>query len=61
MLELLMFAFLVFSAVSLYLGYMRLALAFICMTAFFLLCMKITKRVSQSRKSKRRMLLPLSM
>ncbi|XP_020696055.1 uncharacterized protein LOC110109361 [Dendrobium catenatum] len=60
-LELFMFAFLVFSAVSLYFGYMKLAFVFICMTAFILVCKKITKQIRQNRKSKRRMLLPLSM
>ncbi|PKA60765.1 hypothetical protein AXF42_Ash006399 [Apostasia shenzhenica] len=56
-----MFAFLVFSGVSLYFRYMRLALFFICLTAFFLLSMKIAKQIRKNRKSKRRMLLPLSM
>ncbi|XP_010941391.1 uncharacterized protein [Elaeis guineensis] len=59
--ELLMFSFLVFSGVALYFRYMRVAFSFICVTTLILVCMKITKQVRQNRKSKRRMLLPLSM
>ncbi|WOL18181.1 hypothetical protein Cni_G26974 [Canna indica] len=59
--ELLMFALLVFSGVALYFRHMKLAFLLICITAFMLVCMKITKQVRQNRKSKRRMLLPLSM
>ncbi|XP_020093008.1 uncharacterized protein LOC109713368 [Ananas comosus] len=60
-LELLMFALLVFSGVSLYFRYMRLAFLFICATTLIFVCTKITKQVRQDRKIKRRMLLPLSM
>ncbi|KAG2698204.1 hypothetical protein I3843_07G139100 [Carya illinoinensis] len=59
--ELVILAFLVFSAVSLYFRHMRLAFILVCMTMLFLLCMKITKQVRLARKKKRRMLLPLSM
>ncbi|XP_022772590.1 uncharacterized protein LOC111315260 [Durio zibethinus] len=59
--ELVILAFLVFSAVSLYLRHMQLAFILVCITMVLLLCMKITKQVRLARKKKRRMLLPLSM
>ncbi|KAL9395428.1 hypothetical protein Peur_009681 [Populus x canadensis] len=59
--ELVVIAFLVFSAVSLYFRHMRLAFILVCITMLLLLCMKITKQVRLARKKKRRMLLPLSM
>ncbi|KAK4746337.1 hypothetical protein SAY87_012649 [Trapa incisa] len=59
--ELVILAFLVFSAVSLYFGHMQLALILLCVTMLLLLCMRITKQVRLARKKKRRMLLPLSM
>ncbi|GMY28130.1 NADH-ubiquinone oxidoreductase chain [Fagus crenata] len=59
--ELVILAFLVFSAVSLYFRHMRLAFILVCFTMLLLLCMKITKQVRLARKKKRRMLLPLSM
>lgn len=59
--ELVILAFLVFSAVSLYFRHMRLAFILVCVTMLMLLCMKITKQVRLARKKKRRMLLPLSM
>ncbi|KAK2995118.1 hypothetical protein RJ640_020758 [Escallonia rubra] len=59
--ELVVLAFLVFSAVSLYFRHLRLAFTLICVTLLLLLCMKITKQVRLARKKKRRMLLPLSM
>ncbi|XP_015884109.1 uncharacterized protein LOC107419811 [Ziziphus jujuba] len=59
--ELVILAFLVFSAVSLYFRHMQLAFILICITMLLLLCMKITKQVRLARKKKRRMLLPLSM
>ncbi|OAY70962.1 uncharacterized protein LOC109727011 [Ananas comosus] len=59
--ELLMFAFFVFSGVALYFRYMRVAFFLVCVTAVILVCMKIAKKVRQNRRSKRRMLLPLSM
>ncbi|PKI51174.1 uncharacterized protein LOC116193584 [Punica granatum] len=59
--ELIILAFLVFSAVSLYFRRMQLALILICVTMLLLLCMRITKQVRLARKKKRRMLLPLSM
>ncbi|MBA0738322.1 hypothetical protein Gogos_011699 [Gossypium gossypioides] len=58
--ELVILAFLVFSAVSLYFGHMQLAFILVCITMLLLLCMKITKQVKLARKKKRRMLLPLS-
>ncbi|KAK0575552.1 hypothetical protein LWI29_002602 [Acer saccharum] len=59
--ELVILAFLVFSAVSLYFRHMQLAFILVCITMLMLLCMKITKQVRLARKKKRRMLLPLSM
>ncbi|CDP07316.1 unnamed protein product [Coffea canephora] len=59
--ELVILAFLVFSAVSLYFRQLRLAFILLCVTLLLLLCMKITKQVRQARRKKRRMLLPLSM
>ncbi|MBA0765310.1 hypothetical protein Gotri_014529 [Gossypium trilobum] len=58
--ELVILAFLVFSAVSLYFGHMQLAFILVCITMLLLLCMKITKQEKLARKKKRRMLLPLS-
>ncbi|XVE94454.1 hypothetical protein REPUB_Repub02eG0010000 [Reevesia pubescens] len=59
--ELVILAFLVFSAVSLYFRHMQLAFILVCITMLLLLCMKITKQLRLARKKKRRMLLPLSM
>ncbi|KAK6256955.1 hypothetical protein QUC31_000414 [Theobroma cacao] len=59
--ELIILAFLVFSAVSLYFRHMQLGFILVCITMLLLLCMKITKQVRLARKKKRRMLLPLSM
>ncbi|KAF7829501.1 NADH-ubiquinone oxidoreductase chain [Senna tora] len=59
--ELIILAFLVFSAVSLYFRHIQLAFILVCVTVLLLLCMKITKQVRLARKKKRRMLLPLSM
>ncbi|MQM07554.1 hypothetical protein Taro_040398 [Colocasia esculenta] len=59
--ELLIISFLVLSGVSIYLRYMRIAFLLICIASILLMCMKITKQVRKNRKSKRRMLLPLSM
>lgn len=59
--ELVILAFFVFSAVSLYFRHLRLAFILVCITLLLLLCMKITKQVRLARKKKRRMLLPLSM
>ncbi|PON60586.1 NADH-ubiquinone oxidoreductase chain [Trema orientale] len=59
--ELVILAFLVFSAVSLYFRHLRLAFILVCITMLLLLCIKITKQVRLARKKRRRMLLPLSM
>ncbi|KAI3464732.1 hypothetical protein Pfo_021395 [Paulownia fortunei] len=59
--ELVILAFFVFSAVSLYFRHLRLAILLLCITMLLLLCMKITKQVRLARKKQRRMLLPLSM
>ncbi|XP_006342548.1 uncharacterized protein [Solanum tuberosum] len=59
--ELVILAFLVFSAVSLYFRHLKLAFILVCVTLLLLLCMKIAKQVRSARKRKRRMLLPLSM
>ncbi|KAK4354775.1 hypothetical protein RND71_026969 [Anisodus tanguticus] len=59
--ELVILAFLVFSAISLYFRHLKLAFILVCVTLLLLLCMKIAKKVRSARKKKRRMLLPLSM
>ncbi|XP_062019323.1 uncharacterized protein LOC133735890 [Rosa rugosa] len=59
--ELVILAFLVFSAVSLYFRHMRLAFILLCIAMLLLLCIKVTRQVKLARKKKRRMLLPLSM
>ncbi|KAL6216326.1 PREDICTED: uncharacterized protein LOC101291012 [Fragaria vesca subsp. vesca] len=59
--ELVILAFLVFSAVSLYFRHMRLAFILACIAMLLLLCIKVTRQVKLARKKKRRMLLPLSM
>ncbi|XP_057531630.1 uncharacterized protein LOC130809821 [Amaranthus tricolor] len=59
--ELVILAFLVFSAVSLYFRHVRLAFVLLSVTLLLLLCMKVSKKVRLARKKKRRMLLPLSM
>ncbi|CAN8312709.1 unnamed protein product [Cochlearia groenlandica] len=59
--ELVILAFLVFSAISVYLKRLQLAFVLVCVTLLLLICMKVTKQVRLARKKKRRMLLPLSM
>ncbi|XP_075496082.1 uncharacterized protein LOC142533265 [Primulina tabacum] len=59
--ELVILAFLVFSAVALYFMHLTRAIILLCITLLLLLCMKITKQVRLARKKRRRMLLPLSM
>ncbi|KAG6526431.1 uncharacterized protein LOC122047636 [Zingiber officinale] len=59
--DILMFACLVFTGVSLYFRYLKFAFFLLLVTIVFLICMKITKQVRQNRKSMRRLLLPLSM
>ncbi|KAG2281899.1 hypothetical protein Bca4012_050416 [Brassica carinata] len=59
--ELVILAFLVFSAVSLYFKRLELAFILLCVCLLLFVCMKITKQVRIARKKKRRMLLPLSM
>ncbi|GMI83074.1 hypothetical protein HRI_001976700 [Hibiscus trionum] len=59
--ELVILAFLVFSAVSLYFRHLQLAFILTCITLLLLLCIKVTKQVRLAAKRKRRMLLPLSM
>ncbi|CAA6673538.1 unnamed protein product [Spirodela intermedia] len=61
LLELWIFALLIFSGISLYLRYMRVAFLLICAATLLFVFMRVVKRVRQNRKSKRRMLLPLSM
>ncbi|KVI05197.1 uncharacterized protein LOC112525105 [Cynara cardunculus var. scolymus] len=59
--ELVILAFLVFSAVSLYFRHLRLGFVLATITLLLLLSMKVTKRIKLAQKKKRRMLLPLSM
>ncbi|XP_039138279.1 uncharacterized protein LOC120275658 [Dioscorea cayenensis subsp. rotundata] len=59
--ELLTLALIVLSAVSLYFGYIRVTFFLVFVAILIFIFAKIAKEVRQSRKSKRRMLLPLSM
>ncbi|KAI4388500.1 hypothetical protein MLD38_000821 [Melastoma candidum] len=59
--ELVVLAFLVFSAVSLYFRHIRLAFTLVSFTLLLFVGMKVTKRIRSARKKRRRMLLPLSM
>ncbi|MFS7993986.1 hypothetical protein Hanom_Chr12g01100581 [Helianthus anomalus] len=59
--ELVILAFFVFSAVSLYFRHLRLGFGLATVTLLLLLSMKVTKRIKLAQKKKRRMLLPLSM
>ncbi|XP_010534120.1 PREDICTED: uncharacterized protein LOC104809745 [Tarenaya hassleriana] len=59
--ELLILAFLVFSAVSFYFRRLKLAFILVCFSLLLLLFLKIAKQVRLAKKKKRRMLLPLSM
>ncbi|PWA76757.1 hypothetical protein CTI12_AA229720 [Artemisia annua] len=59
--ELVILAFFVFSAVSLYFRQLKLAIVLATVTLLLLLSMKVTKHIKLARKKKRRMLLPLSM
>ncbi|XP_078446320.1 uncharacterized protein LOC144715260 [Wolffia australiana] len=61
LLELWMFAFLIFSGISYYLGYIWASFFLLCGAVLVYAAMRVVKRVRQNRKSKRRMLLPLSM
>ncbi|CAN4123064.1 unnamed protein product [Withania somnifera] len=59
--ELVILALLVFSVVSLYFRHLKLAFILVSGSLLLLLCVAIAKQVSEARKKKRRMLLPLSM
>lgn len=59
--ELVILAFIVASAVSLYFTHLKLALILATITWLLLLCKKVTKQIKQNRKTKRMMMLPLSM
>ncbi|XP_047329421.1 uncharacterized protein LOC124932786 [Impatiens glandulifera] len=59
--ELVILASLVFSAVSLYFGHMKLAFILVFVMLVLLFSMKLVKQIRRNRKKKRRMLLPLSM
>ncbi|KAL8224217.1 hypothetical protein R6Q57_019692 [Mikania cordata] len=59
--ELVILAFFVFSAVSLYFRHLILGFGLATITLLLLLSMKLTKRIKLAQKKKRRMLLPLSM
>ncbi|XP_071703731.1 uncharacterized protein [Rutidosis leptorrhynchoides] len=59
--ELVILAFVIFLAISLYYRQLKLALVLATITLLLLLCMKVTKHVKMAHKKKRRMLLPLSM
>ncbi|KAJ0654727.1 hypothetical protein HanLR1_Chr14g0510391 [Helianthus annuus] len=59
--EILILAFIISSVVSLYFTHLRLTLIFAIVAWLLLLCMKVTKQVKLNSKTKRRMMLPLSM
>ncbi|XP_006342109.1 uncharacterized protein [Solanum tuberosum] len=59
--ELVILALLVFSVVSLYFTHLKLAFILVSSSLLLLVCVTITKQVTEARKKKRRMLLPLSM
>lgn len=59
--ELVILALLVFSVVSLYFRHLKLAFILVSGSLLLLVCVTIAKQVTEARKKKRRMLLPLSM
>ncbi|KAL3340747.1 hypothetical protein AABB24_029064 [Solanum stoloniferum] len=59
--ELVILALLVFSVVSLYFTHLKLAFILVSTSLLLLVCVTIVKQVTEARKKKRRMLLPLSM
>ena len=59
--ELVILALLVFSVVSLYFTNLKLAFILVSASLLLLVCVTIAKQVTEARKKKRRMLLPLSM
>ncbi|KAK4723132.1 hypothetical protein R3W88_013365 [Solanum pinnatisectum] len=59
--ELVILALLVFSVVSLYFTHLKLAFILVSTSLLLLVCVTIAKQVTEARKKKRRMLLPLSM
>ncbi|MCE0480608.1 hypothetical protein HAX54_037627 [Datura stramonium] len=59
--ELIILALLVFSVVSLYFRHLKVAFILVIVSLLLLVCVTIAKQVTEARKKKRRMLLPLSM
>ncbi|XP_071696670.1 uncharacterized protein [Rutidosis leptorrhynchoides] len=59
--ELLILAFIVCSVVLLYFNHLKLTLTFATITWLLMLFMKVTKQVKLNKKTKRMMMLPLSM
>ncbi|KQK23126.1 uncharacterized protein LOC100839975 [Brachypodium distachyon] len=59
--ELLFFALLVFTCVAFYFKFIGLAFSFLCVAALLYMCMRLTKEERKHKRSKQRMLLPLSM
>ncbi|KAK6793083.1 hypothetical protein RDI58_012164 [Solanum bulbocastanum] len=59
--ELVILALVVFSVVSLYFTHLKLAFILVSTSLLLLVCVTIAKQVTEARKKKRRMLLPLSM
>ncbi|KAL3372321.1 hypothetical protein AABB24_008732 [Solanum stoloniferum] len=59
--ELVILTLLVFSVVSLYFTHLKLAFILVSSSLLLLVCVTIAKQVTEARKKKRRMLLPLSM
>ncbi|KAM3189286.1 hypothetical protein ACQJBY_067917 [Aegilops geniculata] len=59
--ELALYALLVFACIAFYFRSIGIALSFTCISALLYLCMRLTKEERKHKKSKQRMLLPLSM
>lgn len=58
--ELALHALLVFACIAFYFKFIGIALSFTCISALIFLCMRLTKEERKHKKSKQRMLLPLS-
>ncbi|XP_020148350.1 uncharacterized protein [Aegilops tauschii subsp. strangulata] len=59
--KLALYALLVFACIAFYFKFIGIALSFTCISALLYLCMRLTKEERKHKKSKQRMLLPLSM
>ncbi|XP_044956251.1 uncharacterized protein LOC123407229 [Hordeum vulgare subsp. vulgare] len=59
--ELALYALLLFACIAFYFKFVGIALSLTCISALLYLCMRLTKEERKHKKSKQRMLLPLSM